>query len=244
MDARRRRPRCCDLITSANVACGFHAGDPSIMRRVCEMAVENGVSRSAPTCRIPTSPASVDGSSTSIRTSCAMLVVYQLGALDGFAQVAGTGVDVREAPRRALQHHGRRRGAGRGGRRARRASTTRRCRARAARARAARAPPTRPGSRPSPRPSPTGPTWPMARWCRAREPDSVLTDPAVVAARAVRLATEHEVVAIDGTVVAVRCPVDLHPRRHAGAVQLAQAVRAGLESRRRRHLSVHGVSRR
>ena len=25
-----------DVVTSANVACGFHAGDPSIMRRVCE----------------------------------------------------------------------------------------------------------------------------------------------------------------------------------------------------------------
>ena len=31
------------IITSANVACGFHAGDPSIMRRTCEMAVENNV---------------------------------------------------------------------------------------------------------------------------------------------------------------------------------------------------------
>ncbi len=32
------------IVTSANVACGFHAGDPSIMRRVCERAVESGVS--------------------------------------------------------------------------------------------------------------------------------------------------------------------------------------------------------
>jgi len=32
------------IITSANIACGFHAGDPSIMRRTCEMAVENNVS--------------------------------------------------------------------------------------------------------------------------------------------------------------------------------------------------------
>ena len=32
------------VITSANIACGFHAGDPSIMRRTCEMAVENNVS--------------------------------------------------------------------------------------------------------------------------------------------------------------------------------------------------------
>ena len=30
-------------ITSANVACGFHAGDPATMRATAEMAVENGV---------------------------------------------------------------------------------------------------------------------------------------------------------------------------------------------------------
>jgi 5-oxoprolinase (ATP-hydrolysing) subunit A len=30
-------------VTSANVACGFHAGDPSIMRRVCAGAVASGV---------------------------------------------------------------------------------------------------------------------------------------------------------------------------------------------------------
>ena len=32
-----------DVVTSANVACGFHAGDPSIMRRVCRRAAERGV---------------------------------------------------------------------------------------------------------------------------------------------------------------------------------------------------------
>ena len=31
------------LVSSANVACGFHAGDPAIMRRTCERAVELGV---------------------------------------------------------------------------------------------------------------------------------------------------------------------------------------------------------
>jgi UPF0271 protein len=30
------------LVTSANVACGFHAGDPSTLRRTCA-AVERGV---------------------------------------------------------------------------------------------------------------------------------------------------------------------------------------------------------
>lgn len=31
------------LVTSANVACGFHAGDETTMRHVCELAVERGV---------------------------------------------------------------------------------------------------------------------------------------------------------------------------------------------------------
>ena len=32
-----------EVVTSANVACGFHASDPVIMRRVCERAAERGV---------------------------------------------------------------------------------------------------------------------------------------------------------------------------------------------------------
>jgi UPF0271 protein len=62
-----------------------------------------------------------------------------------------------------------------------------------------------------------------------REPDSVLTDPAVVAAQAVRLVTEQEVVAVDGTVVAVRARSICIHGDTPGAVQLAQAVRAALE---------------
>jgi UPF0271 protein len=32
-----------DVVTSANVACGFHAGDPSLMHRVVARCVERGV---------------------------------------------------------------------------------------------------------------------------------------------------------------------------------------------------------
>ena len=32
-----------DLVTSANVACGFHAGDPTTLRRTCAQAVDRGV---------------------------------------------------------------------------------------------------------------------------------------------------------------------------------------------------------
>ena len=37
-----------DLVTSANVACGFHAGDPVTMRRVCAAAAERRVAVGAP----------------------------------------------------------------------------------------------------------------------------------------------------------------------------------------------------
>ncbi|PRC60280.1 LamB/YcsF family protein, partial [Mycobacterium sp. ITM-2017-0098] len=32
-----------DIVTSANVACGFHAGDPASLRRGCQSAAERGV---------------------------------------------------------------------------------------------------------------------------------------------------------------------------------------------------------
>jgi UPF0271 protein len=32
-----------DIVTSANIACGFHAGDPETMLRVCVLAAERGV---------------------------------------------------------------------------------------------------------------------------------------------------------------------------------------------------------
>src|ERR1044072_9990571 len=35
--------RLLSVVTSANVACGFHAGDAATMRRVCELAAARGV---------------------------------------------------------------------------------------------------------------------------------------------------------------------------------------------------------
>jgi len=32
-----------DVVTSANVACGFHAGDPATMHRICRAAAARGV---------------------------------------------------------------------------------------------------------------------------------------------------------------------------------------------------------
>jgi UPF0271 protein len=77
-----------DLVTSANVACGYHAGDASTMRRVCAAAVERGVSIGAQVGYrdlagfgrrfIDIEPAALTDD-----------VVYQVAALDGFARIAG-----------------------------------------------------------------------------------------------------------------------------------------------------------
>ena len=80
-----------DVVTSANVACGFHAGDPSTMQRICRLAAGRGVAIGAQVGyrdlagfgrrRIDIDPAELTAD-----------VLYQLGALDGFARAAGARV--------------------------------------------------------------------------------------------------------------------------------------------------------
>ena len=79
------------LVTSANVACGFHAGDPTTLRRTCTLAAGAGV---------------VVGAQVGYRdiagfgrrfvdvapNELADEIVYQIGALDGMCRVAGTAV--------------------------------------------------------------------------------------------------------------------------------------------------------
>ncbi len=77
-----------DVVTSANIACGFHGGDPGIMRRTCAAAVGRGVAIGA-----QVSYRDLAGfGRRKIDMPRAELtddVLYQLGALDGFARVAG-----------------------------------------------------------------------------------------------------------------------------------------------------------
>jgi 5-oxoprolinase (ATP-hydrolysing) subunit A len=80
-----------DIVTSANVACGFHAGDPNILRRVCEAAVSRGVSIGAQVGYHDLAGfgrRSIDVDTESLTND----VIYQIGALDGFARVAGSRV--------------------------------------------------------------------------------------------------------------------------------------------------------
>lgn len=78
-------------VTSANVACGFHAGDPSVMRRVCDTAAARGV-------RIGAQVSYRDLAGFGRRSmdvpadELAAEVAYQIGALRVFAEAAGATV--------------------------------------------------------------------------------------------------------------------------------------------------------
>lgn len=90
------------VVTSANIACGFHAGDAAIMQRVCEQAVARDVAIGAQVGYrdlpgfgrrfIDVEPAALMAD-----------VIYQIGALDAFAKIAGSRVRYVK-PHGALYH--------------------------------------------------------------------------------------------------------------------------------------------
>lgn len=81
-----------EIVNSANIACGFHAGDPGTMRRTCATAVANGVSIGA-----QVSYRDLHGfgrryiaiPGPELRDD----LLYQMGALEVFARLAGGQVD-------------------------------------------------------------------------------------------------------------------------------------------------------
>ena len=83
--------RLLSVVTSANVACGFHAGDAVTMRRVCELAAERGVTIGA-----QVSYRDLAGFGRRAMdvppAELAAEVAYQIGALEVFARAAGARV--------------------------------------------------------------------------------------------------------------------------------------------------------
>ena len=78
-----------DLITSANVACGFHAGDPATMRRLCAAAAARGVAIGAQVGYRDLAGFGrrrIEYAFDELRDD----VIYQIGALAGFCRTAGT----------------------------------------------------------------------------------------------------------------------------------------------------------
>ncbi|MDF3048432.1 MAG: protein ybgL [Pseudonocardia sp.] len=215
------------LVTSANVACGFHAGDPTTLRRTCAAAAARGV---------------VVGAQVGYRDlagfgrrfidvapdELADDVVYQIGALDGMCHVAGTAVRYVKphgALYNAIVHH-----------EEQAAAVVAAVRdystdlpvlglpgsafLRAAEKAGLRAVPeffvdrayTREGTLVS-----------------RREAGAVLHDPDDVSARVLRLVTDGVVTAIDGSDVTVRAESACVHGDSPGAVDMARAVRSCLE---------------
>ncbi len=216
------------VVTSANVACGFHAGDPSTMRRVCAGAAARGVAVGAQVSYRDLAGFGrrfVDADPAELADD----LLYQLAALDGIARASGTRVGYVK-PHGALYN----------------AAVTHAGHAQAVvdavlaldrrlpvlglpgseLLRAAEAA----GMRPVAEGFADRAYTPGGALVPRREPGAVVEDPAVVAERAVRMATDGVVVAADGTRLLMPVESVCVHGDTPGAVALARAVRAALES--------------
>lgn len=79
------------IVSSANIACGFHAGDPLGIRKTVEAAAKRGVSIGAHVSypdRVGFGRRDMDVTHDELAAD----VIYQIGALQGLARAAGTTV--------------------------------------------------------------------------------------------------------------------------------------------------------
>ena len=214
------------IVTSANVACGFHAGDPTIMRRVCAGAAERGVTIGAQVSYRDLAGfgrREIDASSEELSAD----VLYQLAALDGIARTEGGRVAYVK-PHGALYNrivHDRTQAA---------------AVVEAVAAYDADLPLlTLPNSVVHEAARDAGVTTvsecfadraytPGGTLVSRREAGAVLHDRDEVTARVVRMAREHRVTAVDGTDVALEARSVCVHGDTPGAVSLAQAVRQAL----------------
>ena len=77
-----------DVVSSANVACGFHAGDPLIMDRTIRLARERGIDVGAHV-GFPDLAGFGRRAMQMDTRELVAAVLYQLGALAGMARAAG-----------------------------------------------------------------------------------------------------------------------------------------------------------
>lgn len=80
-----------DIVSSANIACGFHAGDPAGLLAVLRQAAARGVAVGAHVSypdRVGFGRRTMDVAPDDLTAD----VIYQIGALQGLAQAAGTRV--------------------------------------------------------------------------------------------------------------------------------------------------------
>jgi UPF0271 protein len=215
------------VVTSANVACGFHAGDPRTMREVCALAAAEGVAIGA-----QVSYRDLAGFGRRFidvdPVELADDVLYQIGALQAFAAAAGTRVAYVKphgALYNAIVHH------------------SGQAAAVVAGVEAFGDVPVLglPGSEFLKAASAVGLRTvgeafadrgytPSGTLVPRREPGALLTETPDVVERALRLATRGEILAIDGTVIQASGVGSLCLHGDTpGAVHHAQAVRTALE---------------
>jgi UPF0271 protein len=219
--------RLAPLVSSINVACGFHASDPGTMRRTVRLAKRHGVAVGAHPSypdRVGFGRRALGATPDEVRDD----VTYQVGALWAFCRAEGL-------PLRHVKPHGALYNAA-----ARdEALATAICEAVRAIDPAlvlvalagsrmlgvAR----RLGLRAAGEAFADRAYTPEGELLPRQEPGAVLHDPAVVAARAVRMARERKVSAVDGTVVTVDAETICLHGDTPGAAELAAAVRAALD---------------
>lgn len=216
------------LVTSVNVACGFHAGDPGTLRRTCAAAAEHGVAVGAQVGYRDLAGFGrrfIDMEPEELTDE----VIYQIGALQALATAAGTTVRYVKphgALYNAIVHHEEQA---------------------AAVVEAVRAVDpglpllglpgsvvlelaTAAGLRTVREAFADRAYTPAGTLVSRREPGAVLHDPQQVAARMVRLVTEGVITAVDGNEVTVAAESICVHGDSPGAVDMARQVRLALEA--------------
>jgi 5-oxoprolinase (ATP-hydrolysing) subunit A len=216
-----------DLVTSANVACGFHAGDPATLVATCRAAVTRGVAIGAQVGYRDLAGFGrrfVDVSADDLYAD----VLYQLSALDGIARTVGgavTYVKPHGALYNAIVHHEGQAAA-------------------VVRAVSDHSPglpvlglpgsaflnaAMKAGLRAVPEAFADRNYTASGTLVPRSEPNALLDQPAPVAARVVRLVTEGRVTALDGTEVRIQAESVCVHGDSPGAVEMSRAVKDALD---------------
>ncbi len=215
------------IITSANVACGFHAGDPLTLRRACAGAASAGVTIGA---QVSYRDLAGFGRREMAvpKDELTAEIIYQIAALDGVARVEGSRVRYVK-PHGALYH------------RVRKDRAQAEALVAAIRAYDSSLPLlTQPDSLAAELAAADGLTvvaeafadrgyQPDGTLVPRGQPDDLHTEPAEVADRAVSIVTRGTVSSADGTEVQVTARSLCIHGDTPGAVALARSVRAALE---------------
>ncbi len=216
------------VVTSANIACGFHAGDPATLVTTCRGAVEHGVSIGAQVGYGDLAGFGrrfIDVEPEALYAD----VLYQIGALDGIARAVGGAVAYVKphgALYNAVVHHDEQ--------------------AAAVVAAVADHPSSLPllglpgsvllataerqGLRVVGEAFADRAYTPAGALVSRREPGALLDDPVRVAERVVRLVTEKRITAVDGSEIELEAESVCVHGDSPGAVAMATAVRRALRS--------------